>query len=85
MGKSGEEFIKFIERQQQEAGDDSTRAFYEDMERQYYEAQEERARMNSDEYKQQKEEIVEKPYGVYSITFTHTLGYDERERLLRCA
>ena len=26
MGKSGEEFIKFIERQQQEAGDDSTRA-----------------------------------------------------------
>ena len=54
MGKSGEEFIKFVERQQQEAGDDRTRAFYEDMERQYYEAQEERARMNSDEYKQQQ-------------------------------
>ena len=45
------------------------------MERQYYEAQEERARMNSDEYKQQKEEM-RKTLWVYSITFTHTLGYE---------
>lgn len=72
MGKSGEEFIKFVERQQEESGNDATRAFYEDMERQYYEAQEERARMNSDEYKQQQEEMRKALWGVFNHFHPHT-------------
>ena len=72
MGKSGEEFIKFVERQQQEAGDDATRAFYEDMERQYYEAQKERAYMETDEYKQRKEEIRKTLWAVFNHFHPHT-------------
>lgn len=72
MGKSGEEFIKFIERQQQEAEDDGKRKFYEDMERQYYETQEERAYMETDEYKQRKEEIRKTLWGVFNHFHPHT-------------
>jgi hypothetical protein len=72
MGKSGEEFIKFIERQQQEAEDDGKRKFYEDMERQYYEAREQRAYMKTDEYKQRQEEIRKTLWGVFNHFHPHT-------------
>lgn len=72
MGKSGEEFLKFIERQHQEAEDESKRKFYEDMERQYYQAQEERAYMETDEYKQRKEEIRKTLWGVFNHFHPHT-------------
>ena len=49
-----------------------TGAFYEDMERQYYEAQEERARMNSEEYKQQKEELRKTLWSVFNHFHPHT-------------
>ena len=39
---------------------------------QYYEAQEERARMNSDEYKQQKEEWKKTLWGVFNHFHPHT-------------
>jgi hypothetical protein len=75
MGKSGEEFIKFVERQQEESGNDATRAFYEDMERQYYEAQEEKARMNTEEYKQQREEMRKALWGAFNHFHPHTWNY----------
>ena len=75
MGKSGEEFIKFIERQQVEAGDEAKRAFYEDMERQYYEAKEERAYMQTDEYKQKQQATREMLWSVFNDFHPHTWNY----------